>query len=34
LLQRRSTMIHPKEWIHYIKWRIEKALKRMRQFMT
>jgi len=27
-------MIHPKEWIHYIKWRIEKALKRIRQFMA
>jgi len=27
-------MIHPKEWIAYIKWRIEKALKRIRQFMA
>jgi len=26
-------MIHPKEWIAYIKWRIEKALKRIRQFV-
>jgi len=27
-------MINPKEWIAYIRWRIEKTLKRMRQFMA
>ena len=24
-------MIHPKEWIHYIKWRIQKAVERIMQ---
>jgi len=27
-------MIHPREWIAYIKWRIEKAIKRIRQFVA
>jgi hypothetical protein len=26
-------MIHPKEWIAYVKWRIQKAIRRIRQFV-
>ena len=24
-------MIHPNEWLHYIKWRIRKAIERVMQ---
>jgi hypothetical protein len=27
-------MIHPSEWIAYIKWRIQKAIRRIRQFVS
>ena len=26
--------IHPREWMAYVRWRIEKALKRIRQFVV
>jgi hypothetical protein len=34
LFQWRERMRHPREWVAYIRWRIEKALKRIRQFMA
>jgi len=27
-------MIHPKEWMAYIRWRIEKAIRRIRKFVA
>jgi hypothetical protein len=27
-------MMHYREWYHYLVWRIEKALKRIRQFVA
>jgi hypothetical protein len=30
----RKMKIHPDEWTAYIRWRIEKALKRIRQFVA
>ena len=25
-----KTMIHPKEWIHYVRWLVQKAVRRVK----
>jgi hypothetical protein len=33
-IEKGQYMIHPQEWPAYIKWRIQKFLKRIRQFVA
>jgi hypothetical protein len=34
LFQWRIKLIHPREWPAYIRWRIEKTIRRVRQFVS